>query len=268
MNSGAQPLKRNVANFNGIFGALGRACLTVLLCLVGPLTAVAGDGIDLRPVDARYRVVVSGIPVGMEARVELASRPQSEIFDIAFSIDHPVLKHHETSAFTWQECSARPYHYSYQSKGFGISRGGQVLFDWPSLRATGNDEPYVIPPGTVDAISLAMMARCQLAIGEQALEFDVAEPQGLRHLSFRVVGRELLDTPAGKFDTIKVERIYRNGGRRTYMWAAPALEYFMIRMEHIENPLVRGKIELTSIDWLTDDVDAETAGEQAHAGTP
>ena len=227
----------------------------------------AEPNLVLRPVEARYRVVISGVPVGMEALIQLQRRTSpAAAFDIRFAVEHALLNHQESSSFTWSGCLARPYEYRYESSGFGIRRGGQVLFDWPNLVAAGTDEVYAIEEDTVDAISMAMMARCLLARGDQTLAFHVAEPQGARVLNFRVVGREPLKTPAGTFDTIKVERIYSEGGRRTYMWAAPALEYFMIRMEHVENILLRGRIELTSIEWLEDTGQAEVQ-EPVHART-
>ena len=255
-----------MANSSGISRARIRACLTVLICLFGPVLARADGDIVLRPVDAHYRVLISGVPVGMEARIAVQRHPVADsAFDILFAAEHALLHHEETSSFLWNRCQAKPYEYRYLSSGFGIRRGGQVLFDWPRLLAAGTDDVYAIPEDTVDAISLAMMARCRLARGEETFEFHVAEPQGLRLFRFRVVAREQLKTPAGTFDTIKVERLYDERGRRTYMWAAPALEYFMIRMEHIENPLLRGRIELTGIDWPADDPDQGNSQERVHA---
>lgn len=201
---------------------------------------------ELKPAEAAYRVVVSGVPVGMEAVIRLAVE-QDGRYLLSFNVDHALLKHEETSLFRWYDCNARPDEYHYQSSGFGIRRGGDVSFDWPALTAAGN-EPYPLTADTVDAMTLAMVSRCYLASGVTEFQFIVAEPRGLRRMRYRVIGNEQLETPAGTFDTIKVERIYTSR-RKTFMWAARELEYFMVRMDHIENPLVRGRIELTRFAW-------------------
>lgn len=241
-----------VANSTGLSGRLGRALLTWIFCLFSPVTAAADAPFELRAADARYRVVISGVPVGMEASIILTHRRTPGAFDLVFSVDHPLLKHQEQSSFEWSRCQARPHAYSYESAGFGVRRGGSVQFDWPNLAASGNDGPYTITVDTVDAVTLAMIGRCRIAYGEEQFWFRVAEPNGLKEFRYRVVGEEQLKTPAGTFDTIKVERLYPHQKRRTFMWAAPALDWFMIRMEHIENPLLRGRIELTEFTWLPD----------------
>lgn len=235
------------------------AVLTFLCCLFGPVHASQPD-FQLRGADARYRVVISGVPVGMEAIIQLSERKAEKAFDLNFHVDHALLSHRETSSFTWQGCQARPYAYRYDSAGFGIKRGGSVDFDWANLAAAG-EQVFAITEDTLDAMSLAMVARCLLARNEQALEFIVAEPDGLKRVRYQVVGRETLKTPAGTYETIKVERVYTRKGRRTYMWAAVDLDYFMIRMDHIENPLVRGRIELTGFTWTDNPSDVQTAGQ-------
>ncbi|MDF1820849.1 MAG: DUF3108 domain-containing protein [Alcanivoracaceae bacterium] len=217
--------------------------MTALLCLCGLSSA---ETLRLKPAEAAYRVVISGVPVGMEALISLGLETDGRYL-LAFNIDHALLKHEEVSRFRWHNCSARPEQYHYRSSGFGIRRGGTVTFDWPALSADG-DTPYPLTPDSVDAMTLAMISRCYLAAGVTEFEFKVAEPAGLRLFRYRVVGEETLETPAGVFDTIKVERLY-NSRRRTFMWAARDLEFFMVRMDHIENALVRGRIEMTRFSW-------------------
>lgn len=220
----------------------------LMLCLCGH---IAAETFVLRPAQAQYSVSLSGVPTGMDARIDL-KEPSPSRFHIVFSVDHPLIKHQEESIFQWQpSCHARPFGYSFNSKGFGIKRGGNVDFDWQALQASGSDSEYAITDEMVDALGLAMVARCDLSVGNETLAYAVAEPDGVTDFNYKIVKRELLKTPAGTFNTIKLERIYPERGRRTFLWAAEELDYFMVRMDHIENPLVRGKMELRSFEWAT-----------------
>lgn len=223
--------------------------VALLLCLCGQLGA---SDLVLRPAAAEYAISVSGVPTGMSATIDL-QRLAHDRFSLTFSVDNKLIRHQEQSSFNWRYCHAQPLGYAYQSSGFGIRRGGQVDFDWPGMKAHGTRGVYAIDGKVVDALGLAMMARCQLKAGMSTLTFRVAEPEGVRAFNYEVVGREQLKTPAGTFNTIKIERIYPEKGRRTFLWAAEDMDYFMVRMDHIENPLVRGKMELKSLRWLNDD---------------
>lgn len=223
--------------------------VALLLCLCGQLGA---NDLVLRPAAAEYAISVSGVPTGMSAIVELEHLAR-ERFLLTFSVDNKLIRHQEQSRFNWRHCHAQPLGYAYQSSGFGIRRGGQVDFDWPGMKARGTSGIFAIDGMVADALGVTMMARCQLKAGLTALAFRVAEPEGITELNYKVVSREQLKTPAGTFSTIKVERIYPEKGRRTFLWVAEDMEFFMVRMDHIENPLVRGKMELKSLRWLDAD---------------
>ncbi len=218
--------------------------IALLLCLHGQGQAEPAFSLD--PAEARYRVRISGVPTGMEARIAL-QQSLGDHFQLDFTVQHPLIRHQESSQFQWHaSCHARPLGYQYQSSGFGIKRGGDVQFDWSAGQAHGSKMSYPVPLGAVDALGLAMMARCDLHRGRHAFTYAVAEPDGLTEFRYRIVGEEVLVLPAGTFHTVKLERLYPQTDRRTYMWAARELNYFMVRMDHIENAVLRGKMEMVS----------------------
>lgn len=205
----------------------------------------ADNPFRLQPANASYRLVVNGIPLGLEARVNLRETGEA-LWQLQFLIDSRLVYHREHSRFRWQGCQARPDQYEYLSKGFGIRRGGKVDFDWTrGVAVNGEDKRFALSEQAVDSLAASMMARCHLARGDQQLDYDVADPSGLKTYHYRVIGREPLETPAGTFDTLHLERVYPEGGRRTELWVAVDLDYFMVRMDHAENPFMRGRIELT-----------------------
>lgn len=232
-----------MAHDNEISRTVRWLIVTVVLSLLS--VTAAAERFRLAPAQASYRLVVNGLPLGLEARVDLEEESGQQWY-LRFLIDSRLVYHREQSRFSWRGCQARPSDYDYLSKGFGIRRGGGVHFDWENRRAVidGNRD-FDLPARAVDALAATMMARCHLARGEQELDFAVADPDGLQRYRFRVLGREALKTPAGTFDTLRLERIYAEGNQRTQLWVATDLNYFMVRMDHAENLFIRGRIELT-----------------------
>lgn len=228
---------------------LRRVALAFLLWQGG---SAWGEPLVLQPAEAAYRVLVSGIPIGMEATVRLQAEEVPSEWHLSFVVDHRLIKHRETSRFHWKGCQPQPAHYEYASAGFGIRRGGKVAFDWEEDVALTGDNRFDLPPGTIDALTLTQAARCLMRDGVPEMHFDVMEPGGLEEKPYRVHGMEEIETPAGTFDALKVERIYPEGGRRTFLWAAPSLDWFLVRMDHEENALLRGRMELTRFNLLVD----------------
>ena len=105
----------------------------------------------------------------MEARIAL-QQPLIDHYQLDFTVQHPLIRHHETSQFQWHSsCRARPLGYSYRSSGFGIKRGGDVRFDWDARTAHGSEVSFPVPLDVTDALGLAMMARCDLHRGRHNL---------------------------------------------------------------------------------------------------
>jgi hypothetical protein len=238
-------------------GFLPRLLLPVFLLVLSPEPSRA-DEFQLAEADASYRLVVNGIPLGLEAQVDLVR--DDDNWHLSFLIDSRLVYHREDSRFSWNDCRARSSRYQYESRGFGIKRGGAVTFDWRRKRALTEDGYFRLPEHTVDALAATMVARCYLASGAEAMTFAVADPGGLSRYRFQVVAREALKTPAGEFDTIRVKRVYGKGMRKTEMWVAVDLDYFMVRMDHAENPLMQGRIELTRIQAGADSDQRGQAG--------
>ena len=203
----------------------------------------------LPPAQARYRVVVNGIPVGMDAMITLT--PHQKGYQLQFRAENRFFRHEEVALFDWNNCTARPHHYRHASAGFGINREGEINFDWIARQANGSKAVYALADNALDALSVAMMARCNMARAEPNFEYAVAEPDGMDTYQYRLLKTEALETPAGKWQTVSVERDYPERGRRSRFWAARELEYFMVRMDHQENPFIRGRIELTEFRYLS-----------------
>lgn len=222
--------------------------MAMLLACGGP--AIAASLPDLAPVSARYRITVNGIPAGTPAHVEI--RPQGGArFEASFRVENRFMRHYELSHFDWHACQVTAHDYQHEFHGLGIDRQSAIRFDWQRKVATesrgGKRSELPIEPGVFDGLNMAMLARCMLRDGARRLDLTVLYRGERKDVHFVVTGQEKVETALGTFDAWVVERRYPQKSRRTRVWVAPALDWFMVRFEHVENAVARGSLLLTDM---------------------
>ncbi len=156
----------------------------------------------------------------------------------------------EQSNFCVQDGKLRPVAYRYNRDGVGTSKENFSLrFDWPNNQAiyqTGDVK--ALREGVVDRLSMQLVLRDWL-LGEKALTGK--EPTGQREVLFadrkkidsyifQIRAHERVTTPAGTFDTTRLDRTDSNK-RRTQFWLSPAHGYIVIKAEQQreDDPVIR-----------------------------
>lgn len=222
------------------------ATLALVLPLVLPAPAHAGLP-ELVPFKARYKITVNGVPAGTAATVELKQLADARR-EVTFEVQNRFFRHLETSRFDWHACSVTAREYRHDFHGLGIDRQSSIDFDWDRHVAIetrgGKRQELTLPAEMYDGLNMAMIARCRLRDGMRELSFPVIYRGEKRDMLFRVTGQEKIETPVGTFDTWVVERTYEQRFKKTRVWVAPQLDWFMIRFEHVENPAARGGLTL------------------------
>lgn len=231
----------------GVYG--NSSVKRILLLLAGLLPAAAGAGLpDLSPVTARYKVTVNGIPVGTAATITVQPLG-GERHEASFEVQNRFFRHHEVSRFDWHACHVTPREYAHEFSGLGIERHSAITFDparGVAIESRGEKQQEIpLAADVTDALNMAMLARCRLRDGAKSFDLPVIYRGERREMSFAVAGQERISTPYGDFDAVIVERRYPQGGKRTRIWVAPALDWFMVRFEHVENAVARGSMVLT-----------------------
>lgn len=220
--------------------------LTLLVVLLPVTTGAALP--ELTPVTARYKVTVNGIPVGTSATVSVQPLGENR-HEASFNVRNRFFNHQEVSRFDWSDCRVTAREYRHDFSGLGIERHSALIFDQANALVveTRGEKRAEIPlaADVTDALNMAMLARCRLRDSVGAFTLPVVYRGERKDLSFTVVGKERISTPVGDWDTVIVARDYPQGGRRTRVWVAPALDWFMVRFEHVENPVARGSMVLT-----------------------
>ena len=73
------------------------------------------------------------------------------------------------------------------------------------------------------------------------MHYQIADRNRLREYEFQITGEEIIETPIGKFNTVKATRIRRDSDRITTFWMAPEYDFLLIRLKQIED---KGGFEL------------------------
>lgn len=225
--------------------------LLFALLLAGMAPAVAADFL-LKPFRATYSAALNGMPVGFDVQVSLA-RDNSNDWAITLGAGSSMLRYMEASRFRWNDCHATPLNYRYEFRGFGIDRKLWLDFDHARRTASGESRrgpiSYTFPPDATDELSLSFAARCRLLQGTGDSAFNVATTTGIKEFRYRLDGRETVKTSLGKVEAMRIQRIREKGdSRRSTIWIAPALDYLMVKMEHVEKLGVRGMIILKKLE--------------------
>ncbi len=220
-------------------------------------TAAAQEQHPLQPFSVEYRINVSRIPTPVKADMRLEAG-EDDTYRLSLDIDSRLMRNSELSIFQWRDCEPRTLHYLHSFKGFRRERDYQMDFFWaPPPRVdvvthSDDEEPdtrsYPITEETLDELTMLLTARCRL--NDEQTDYQLTTAYGKRHRThfIQVQGRETLNTPLGKLETIRIEkRRDQDSRRRTVFWLAPELDYLLVRARHIESPGLFG--ELRMIDY-------------------
>jgi uncharacterized protein DUF3108 len=95
----------------------------------------------------------------------------------------------------------------------GFRAKDQIEFDYDKLEARYQDgRSYPIPPHVQDALSSFYFARMQSLPLGGSFVFDYHASRKSQPLEVRVLGRERVETPAGKFNCVAIEPKLKAGG--------------------------------------------------------
>jgi hypothetical protein len=214
--------------------------LCCTLALGCSLSAHALTATDLKPFRALYESTLDvGVPLTLEAVRELRQQADGQ-WILTSTADAVIANIEESSRFTLNELKVVPQQYNYHRKAFGKSRDAILSFDWPNARVTNDidNKPWHmnIPAGTLDKLAYQMQIRLDLPSGQKKLSYAVADGGNLKQYDFEVLGSESINTPAGTFNAIKVQRDRGDDAKReTFIWFAPELDYMIVKLYQIES---------------------------------
>ena len=211
----------------------------LLLAAVRLLAATPGATEAPVPFEARYELRANGIVVGERTlrlgrdgagdfRLEALTEPRGlgKLFH--------ARNLREFSRFRIEAGRLRPLEYDYRREG-RKPRHVHLLFDWDAHRVTndidGNRWQMSIPEGTLDKLLVQLAIARDLASGDrEAYRYAIADGGKLKTFRFVIEGSETIETPAGRFATVKLLRKRHDHDRTTRLWCADRLGYLPVRI--------------------------------------
>lgn len=144
----------------------------------------------------------------------------------------------ETSRFNWSHELPESASYSYVQKGLG-GRKRSLEFDSTGHSATYtvNDKSGVLTltPPAYDSLNALLVLRQQLQAGNTDISFTVADKGETNLQLYKVLDKASLQTPAGTFNTVHLQRIREGDNKRvTELWLASDFDYVLVKLVQTE----------------------------------
>lgn len=246
----------------------------LLICMivagVGPLTASASStepAAETPPAfSARYDVRKAGLTLGhAELRFR---RPADSRYLYRLSIRPGRLAGlfysstvREMSIGRIQSDGFRPDVYRYNRSGGDDDRQAELRFDWDTLSVVNDIEarPWRmdITPDTIDRVISPLQLMHDLAdrdIDEDdELVYRIADGGQLKTYVLRIGDKAMVETPAGRFEALRIRRSDTDSDRETTLWVAPSLQYLAIQVEQREDGDRNFRMVLSAVDGLNAD---------------
>ena len=144
----------------------------------------------------------------------------------------------ETSRLMVRERLLQPVYYSYKRTGDRKKRDVSIEFNWHTrkIKNTINGDFWHMPiePAVMDKLLYQLAIMYDLQNGQTPDTYLVADGGGIKTYRFEKLGEEIIDTPLGSFNTVKMLRHKPGSSRRSVFWCAPELDFLQIKVEHTE----------------------------------
>jgi len=194
---------------------------------------------NLKPYDLTYTAKYTLIlPFRGEATRNLKQLEDGS-WQLSHKVDSKLAKIRETSIFDWQDNHVLPLSYRFSQKTIGKDRELNIDFDYSTQMADAishKDKPaYPLVAGGMDKLNYQLQMRYDLMDTGLASEYMVADRDNFDPVEYELAGEEIIKTPAGEFDTLKVHRVREDEEKRdTMVWLARDWDYLVVRIEQTE----------------------------------
>lgn len=220
--------------------------LTITVLLFGftaalSLSAAAADDLPsdkvIKPFTAIYDMYRQGDKLGQGTRKMTALGGHQYSIELASNIEWLIFsdRRMEKSTFNYVDGKIQPISYIYERSGTGSDKEFSIEFleNKDLILKPAVDKPIEKwEDGWLDEISLHVQIQADLIAGKTAFEYSLISNKGsFRTYQLEVIGNEMISTGIGRFNAIKVARIYdKKKFYAQHAWFIPELNYTLARM--------------------------------------
>lgn len=190
---------------------------------------------------AVYDVMYNNIELGIQTRRLYFTQPNQAIFSAktipqgfaSLFIKETVT---ETSQLRLSKTTLQPIQYQYIKQGKKKTERYQLNFNWQNKKINNSytQQRYPLTPNTHDLLSFQLMLMRDLQHQQQKITYYIASKKRVEPYQLKIIGYELLETPMGEFETIKLESTKTHKGDHFTLWCAKILEYLPVKIQKTE----------------------------------
>jgi hypothetical protein len=187
--------------------------------------------------DNEYRAKLYGFNITVTNRL---SKTDDGKYNLLFKANSMIGTITEQSHMQWnpKQQTITPLRYTYVRRSLGKDRNAELIFDWPNKTVTNNVQKTSwemdIAQKVQDKLSYQLQMQQDLLNGHKNFEYQIADGGRLKKYKFATVGEEMLETPLGKVNTVKIKRSREDNERVTYAWLAKDWNYLLVRLQQEE----------------------------------
>lgn len=141
----------------------------------------------------------------------------------------------EESIFRFEDGEFWPVTYEYRQLNSSKNRNEDIAYDWTDKTARvnyrGHTSAQELMPGMLDRFLLQLAISVHGRNGKIDRLYTVLDNNRIRQFHLLGERSETIDTPLGKFEALRVERVDRDPDKTLRMWLAPELDYLPVRIE-------------------------------------
>ncbi|WP_017446364.1 DUF3108 domain-containing protein [Gayadomonas joobiniege] len=195
----------------------------------------------LTPFNAKYKVAKGRLNLGTAKRQLSQIGENRYTFSYFSDLSLLILSDHrrETSELTVLKDQVTPARYLFKREGTGTDKSTTLAFMYEGVKDLEKQKFLPVDNNIqwYDEVSYQLQMKLDLAAGKTEMSYYLIDHKKRDKLyKFKVVGEEELTVPAGKINTVKLQRIRDDGSDRvTEFWLAPDLGYLLVRIRQLRD---------------------------------
>ena len=144
----------------------------------------------------------------------------------------------EVSNWDFIGSSFTPLHYTYNRTKGKKKRDVEINFNWDKKKIVNrvNDSTWYMQTqvGVLDKLLYQLTIMSDLKSGVIPKSYFIADGGKIKEYKFEHITDEVIETPLGEFNTIKLARHKLNSKQETYLWCAYDLDFLPVKVINTE----------------------------------
>ncbi|MCL6270668.1 DUF3108 domain-containing protein [Sansalvadorimonas sp. 2012CJ34-2] len=191
----------------------------------------------LQPYKASYSATLSNIPVDGKA-VRTLTQNKDGSWILTFKADMLLYSFSEESHFRFKDGEIQPFSYLREKGALGRKNTSEITFDWGKKIADSREDSdrwkVTLKPEDLDRISYQQQLQYDLSNGKKEFTYNVINEDERDQYTFKIEGEEILETPAGRFATVRLKMVRDNNKRQTWIWLAKDWDDLLVQLKQRE----------------------------------